>query len=400
MKDYEKDGFNLIYEDWDNISIFKKPTFGEISLLLQDIPLNNITRKTKELLELKDEKNICFNDISNNSIGHLYKCISYINNGNNYVEFFNFLNVKIKDIAENSKPDEYKLIFEDIKSMITKSNEEKINFIFDNDIKMRKYINIKYTQFSSLFEKAIDGINENNYFYYNKYCELLIDFSKGYVSAYASILIILEELFDRSLHLYFDYNVKDMNKTFYNYIADLFDVKYENIINKEIIEYYTNNDNFLNIPTFSDFVKKDFIININEKPGISYKNKILIIGRLDKKDICILNKLANDYSIYKYHNEFSNILWFYGTLFKTPDSFRLGCEYGIISNCDYKIIHIITNYNNTYFYLQKDYYSFRKSFIRDFKIQYFYNSFALVFTLIALLISFTGIIQVIQGFVY
>lgn len=184
LKDYEKDAFDLIYKNWDNISIFKKPTFSEISLLLKDIPLNNITHKTKELLESKDEKSICFDDISNNSIGYLYKCISYINNGNNNVIDFNLLKVKIKDIAKNSKPNEYKLISEDIKSMVTKSNDEKINFIHDNHIKMSSYINTKYKRYiksSILFSEAVEGIKNNNFLYYNKYCELLIDFSKGYI---------------------------------------------------------------------------------------------------------------------------------------------------------------------------------------------------------------------------
>lgn len=62
LKDDEKNGFNLIYKNWDNLSIFKKPTFGEISLLLKDIPLNKIICKSLEILELKYE-NICANDI-------------------------------------------------------------------------------------------------------------------------------------------------------------------------------------------------------------------------------------------------------------------------------------------------------------------------------------------------
>lgn len=52
--------------------------------------------------------------------------MSYINNGNNLVIDFNLLKVKIKDIAKNSKPNEYKSISEDIKSMITKSADEKM----------------------------------------------------------------------------------------------------------------------------------------------------------------------------------------------------------------------------------------------------------------------------------
>lgn len=155
------------------------------------------------------------------------------------------------------------------------------------------------------------------------------------------------------------------------------------------------------------------MVEVNENFKIKYNGKILNIGRLDKKDICILNQLANDSSFigFGYNNEITSMIWFYYTLFKTPDSFKMGCDYGIITNCNYKefIIltnnysnrfNIITNYNNVYFNLQKDYYSFRKSFLRDFRIQYFYNSFVLSATFIGLVISFTGIIQVIQGFVY
>lgn len=414
LKDEEKDGFDLIYENWDNLSILEKPTFGEVSSLLRDIPLTKITSRTKEILKAKN--NVCSEDISNNCVGFLYKCMSYINNGNNHVIDFNLLKIKIKDIAENSKPDEYKLINNDIKIMNTKSNEEKIKFIYNNDMKMKKYINIKYTEFSILFGEAINGIKRNNYLNYNKYCELLIHFSKGYISAHVSILIMLEELFDRKINFVdFQYDIKNIDKTLYDYIVEYFNIKCENKINKEINEYYNNKNNFINLPTFSELLKKDFRINVDKKFNINYDGKTIIVGRLNKKNICVLNQLAIDSVeiknnlIFNRNNEFTSILWFYYTLFRTPESFKLGCEYNIITDCNYEefigLTHnystpfdIITNYNIIYFYLQKDYYSFKKSFSRDFKIQYFYNSFALSATFLALLISFTGIIQVIQGF--
>lgn len=83
-----------------------------------------------------------------------------------------------------------------------------------------------------LFGEAIKGIRNNNYLHYNKYCDLLIDLSEEHIPVHASILIILEQLFDRKLYFYFKYS-KNLNKTLYDYIID-----YLNIIIMMIVMNY------------------------------------------------------------------------------------------------------------------------------------------------------------------
>lgn len=196
------------------------------------------------------------------------------------------------------------------------------------------------------------------------------------------------------------------------------DYKKDGVIKKNDDYFYELNLSL--IPNLSNLIKKDFIINIKDKPGLEYKGKIINICKITKSNIYTLNYLSK-YST-KSRQEIGenciiddfycisvlpSILYFYKTLLSTPECFKIGIEYNIISDCDYNTFINLTNssftflnthYDELYYKIYKDYYSFRKSFIRDFKVQYFYNSFALFATFLAILISFTGIIQVFQGF--
>jgi hypothetical protein len=410
--------------------------------------------------------------MKNNYIGYylLYKSNKDISE--NYI-FLNSSNIIIDKIQnmKNKKlsKKEFMEFFEQFDEEYIKNyNEKYLSNIFNSYME-----NFKYD-----YSFYVDKHSDNSF---NDLYNLVIGICKGNVQAYISMVTFILELFDKDYIFddkLFYYNSDVINKNIHQMITDYWIIKYnidyefiekkvynnlykkinyyifKSYENKEryfieryndklyqdnyekvnyIFKYYRKNKNikikndgygyeldFSTAPNISNLIKKDFVINVKDTPGVEYNGRFITIGKISKNNLYVFNYLSR-YSIstkqyidnicidFYTPSFFPVMLHFYKTLLSTPSSFQLGKEYGIITDCDYdSFINLTkesytffnTHYDEIYYKIYKDYYSFRKSFSRDFKVQYFYNSFVLSATFIGLIISFTGIIQVIQGFIY
>lgn len=469
----KKNGFDLIFSNWNNMSIFEKPTLDEISMLLENCNLNQINEKTEKILYLKNNIKICPEDLVLNSVGEYLKILVQVQNYNDiFYPTYALLNeINNNDISKNN------ILFSEfnfINNIEKLSKEEiiilleKCNDIFNkysyNCIKNNKELNIPrmkliqiyISMFNELYE---DYKSEDNKLYkeikFNDVYDFLLGIYRGNVQTYISINIFILELFDKidkKLDLYenyyrifndksYNYNKNVVNKNILQLITDYWIINYDiiyklidknplnlfktkrkskyiefnmkkniekvnyvykdykkyGIIKKSVDYFYELNLSL--IPNLSNLIKKDFIINTKDNPGLEYKGKTINICKITKSNICVLNYLSK-YSTKSKQEICENciiddfycisvlpsILYFYKILLSTPESFKMGIEYNIINGCDYNTFIDLTNnsftflnthYDKLYYKIYKDYYSFRKSFIRDFKVQYFYNSFAL-----------------------
>lgn len=132
LKEDEKKGFDLIFSNWDNMSIFEKPTLNEISILLKNCNLNKINEKTKELLYLKNNIKVSPEDLVLNSVGEYLKILIQIQNYNNILDVYPtyaLLNkINNNDISKNN------IIFSefDFINNIEKLSQEKIIILLDD----------------------------------------------------------------------------------------------------------------------------------------------------------------------------------------------------------------------------------------------------------------------------
>lgn len=199
----------------------------------------------------------------------------------------------------------------------------------------------------------------------------------------------------------------------------LLDYEIYNYNDKNMITIPINNTNYIdkiniNMPSINLLIKKNFIIKISQTQYINYKNNTIEIPSIDHNKYKVLIYLNNKKN--KHSDHIYTILLFYNTLFKTPDDFETGVKWGIIRDMEYndfidfipedinfchngKMYSRIIKNNITIIMLNinNDFKSWKNSFVRDFKIQFKFDSFTVIITLIVLLLSSLSIIQTITS---
>lgn len=426
LKEKEKNAFKCIIPNWDDIPTFSKPTEKKVYYILKNVNLQNITDVNKDIILNPKKYNL--EDIEKYSIpDYLEAIIAFDNNfklfDNTIIPIFEIPFNEIQTTFNINDKINDEIILERSFPPLSGFNNNKclksVYLILNNVYKFNEKYKETDAFVISISSWIVDLCNEkklplkksieDNILISNIILSKFIDDLLNYNEAYINIRL-------REICKNIEFFVYP-GKTLIDKI--LLDYEIYNYNDKNMITIPINNTNYIdkiniNMPSINLLIKKNFIIKISQTQYINYKNNTIEIPSIDHNKYKVLIYLNNKKN--KHSDHIYTILLFYNTLFKTPDDFETGVKWGIIRDMEYndfidfipedinfchngKMYSRIIKNNITIIMLNinNDFKSWKNTFVRDFKIQFKFDSFTVIITLIVLLLSSLSIIQTITS---
>ncbi|KAI8071668.1 hypothetical protein BC940DRAFT_293397 [Gongronella butleri] len=163
--------------------------------------------------------------------------------------------------------------------------------------------------------------------------------------------------------------------------------------------------------TLEELIGKGYIVDVYNSVGFSVRGRRIRIGQLNLTQMRAIACFC-DFNLSE-PSPAKELLGIYFNLCSTPSSFKLAIDMGILDYdnftevktvlfCGCNLIyftHMTSPHGYEYIMLCNEFLSWRQRIKRDFSNSLTRDAFALLVTMTALIVSFTGIIQVVQGFV-
>ncbi|KAI8072270.1 hypothetical protein BC940DRAFT_137784 [Gongronella butleri] len=163
--------------------------------------------------------------------------------------------------------------------------------------------------------------------------------------------------------------------------------------------------------TLKELLDKGYRVRFQAQEHFSVKNQKINIAKIGRTDMALMLRLAQR-KTQGAPCPINDMIHIYSGLIDTLESFKLAIELGITDYEDFGDLkndfeyfeeyccfdEVVSEHGYNYALLCRDFYSWRQRIKRDFTNSLTRDAFAVLVTAAALIVSFSGIIQVVQGF--